>query len=69
MSRTSGGQVRCACQDCGAHTVGQVGPNGIAGWCPNCGSYQVTPVQIVSRAASLPFAGTEGDLLMPAPFH
>ena len=68
MSTEMRPEVRCGCDDCGAHTVGQVGPNGVAGWCPNCGSYQVTPIQIAPRRTKLPVAGYLQDPLVPAPF-
>ena len=61
-------QVRCACDDCGAHTIGQVGPNGVAGWCPNCGSYQVTPVRITGLKSSLPLRRPSPDHVQPPPF-
>ena len=35
--------MRCACQACGAHTIATVGYK-VAGNCPNCGSYELSPV-------------------------
>lgn len=69
MSVKPGAQVRCACDDCGAHTIGQVGANGVAGWCPNCGSYQVTPVRITALKLSLPLAVPTQDHMTPPPFR
>jgi hypothetical protein len=36
-------RMRCACRHCGVHTVTNVGYT-VAGHCPNCGSYELTPI-------------------------
>jgi hypothetical protein len=36
--------VRCACDDCGAHSFARMART-VAGECPNCGSYERRPVE------------------------
>lgn len=36
--------VRCACAVCGAHT-NAVKTFGVTGSCPNCGSFDLTPIE------------------------
>jgi hypothetical protein len=37
-------ELRCACNDCGAHLTGALSPNGTCDCCGNCGSYDVAPL-------------------------
>jgi Zn finger protein HypA/HybF involved in hydrogenase expression len=35
--------ARCECRNCGVHTMASVGYK-VAGTCPNCGSFDMVPV-------------------------
>ncbi len=63
-SRPSLHQARCACSDCGAHTVALVGRCLVSGTCPCCGGQdlvRIGPLQALGDrwTGSLRDLGTE----------
>ena len=43
--------VRCSCDHCGAHLIARSGFR-LAGFCENCGSYEITQIAVEPTHAS-----------------